>query len=504
MRHVLSIIPLLLLPPAMCGCLPEERIVWSPDAAGALVRGPDTLYLADADGKIQPILDARIAHVAWQDGARFLAVRVIEVGTWKDLCGYLSGPRRKRIELTAELLLAQLQAQKDKADPFEPMVQGDLLSALLYIRDTAWDRVPKSLREQAEKEGELLLKRPVHAFETYRLVDGKAERTAAIATTPDAMHAVRLSPDGKVLAYVSAKADAGEPETLVLNAMPVRAGAQPLPVAEGVAPSVAWSPRGDSVACCLGRTPEGSETALWTVCQARVRDAEGALLAKPDVSRQALALGRSVEVAYLPDGRVAFVSEQAGIPAPTTRRPRVNLFTLQVAQEKPQPVCATEQASALAPPQAMRLSPDGSRAALFGRDGSVQVVTLATGGVRDVLEPAKAKSATIPMWRNGGQLCVVLTDKSVVVVALPADPSQPAVRRVLSKAWPAPLVEFLVTGKRPEEPPLRSRPAGCRGLRPEAATTIRPDAGAPPPNDGARLPLRRIGHGVPGTAEGRY
>ncbi|HET6430219.1 MAG TPA: hypothetical protein VFJ30_17515, partial [Phycisphaerae bacterium] len=352
MRRLLRMIPLLLGAAGVCGCLPEERIVWSPAGNHALVRGPDRLYLAGADGQIHPILDARVAHVGWRGEAGFVAVRVVDVTTWKDLQGYLAEPQREKIQLTAELLLAQLQAQKGEVEDFEPMVRGDLLSALLYIRDNAWDRLPQPLREKAEKEGGLPLIRPVYALEAYELTDGEARRTAQLATTLDDVRAVRLSPDGKVLAFISAKADADERKPLVLKVMPAEPGAHPLTVAEGVGPSVAWSPGGDRLAYCLGRVAEGSETALWTVFQARLRDAAGKLLAKPDAAPQALVLAPSVDLTWLPDGRLAFVSEQVGIPAPADEPAPVNLFTLKAGGEKPQPVCGAEQASGLVRPMA--------------------------------------------------------------------------------------------------------------------------------------------------------
>jgi WD40 repeat protein len=181
---------MLLLP----GCIPE-RIVWSPDGNSALVLGDDGVHLADADGKLGPVLVENAARVAWThegkwgpergerasavawmpDGKSFLITSTLSFGTWKDFAA-ASGAAVDVAVL--EGIRKALMTDDDAA--LRAIPQDALRRAALYLRDSDNEPGLTALLEDAN-----CAMQPDELYEPvvcrrFSLADGKATNGTVI------------------------------------------------------------------------------------------------------------------------------------------------------------------------------------------------------------------------------------------------------------------------------------------------------------------------------------
>ena len=105
MKHAF-LYPLLTLSLFLGGCLPEERIWWSPDGQVAAVLVKGALYLSKPDGELGPPLAEwpweMPAAISWlPDGSGFVLYRERMIKTWKEFSKLIPGAERSQIETRA-------------------------------------------------------------------------------------------------------------------------------------------------------------------------------------------------------------------------------------------------------------------------------------------------------------------------------------------------------------------------------------------------------------------
>ena len=96
--HILSLISMFLF----SGCVPEQRIIWSPDGEQAVVLGREddeqTLYLCDGNGTLSPKLFDNALRVAWRPDSRGLVLSRGQVVTsWAETEPLLAPEERSEL-----------------------------------------------------------------------------------------------------------------------------------------------------------------------------------------------------------------------------------------------------------------------------------------------------------------------------------------------------------------------------------------------------------------------
>ena len=407
------------------GCLPEERVWWSPDGQQALVLAEGTLHLAQPSGELGAPLACGAADksstptaVSWlRDGSGFVLCRERKISTWKEVSSLIPAGEAKKIELlalTVPALLAGANKLTSKPSEAESLItsivssnEDDFLIALLCAYHTQKEAVAKSLLKLPG--GADLLKKlngENSRFTVNEICVVKFESDRS-TTTPQplarSLHAMlrpRVSPTQNTVAWLHLR---GTDQAPSIEASSLD-GRDHLTVCESAKASFDWSPDGRSI---LFAIPVGSPSdSLAKILKAAVIAESGALI-KPASEELGMAvLFDPPRLQALPDGRVLFSSQPATLPSAGPSPQIAARFFLLSADGKTIDAVATAPGALPADLGFFAASPDGKLAAVVdsGND-AVTVVDLATGAAQ-VIVPASPdwKCRTMPAWKAPGEL----------------------------------------------------------------------------------------------------
>lgn len=471
MKRVSIPVGIVALAVAVGGCLPEKRVLWSPDGKWAAVRGGDeNLYLCDENGKLTPRVAESVSHVAWlPDSKRLLIARSEPAQTWEQVAAVLSEEQRAAIEARGPKLRAELLAHDGPWNEFEPktaegLTGGETLALILYVRERLSTELAEKLGEEWDKLKEL--EGRVHMLQLGTVRDGALELGAALAKSADAFGELRLSPDAAFVAYRGAGST--EEETGPLFVLALAGGAAPLRVAEHVAMFHDWSADGRSVVYAATKgavLQESKDLRLGVIAQQAVRDEAGKVLETlPEAKDLAgVVFQNEMRVRCLRDGRILFASMDVQLPCTAADMPeRAELFAVE-PERQPGVVRLIPRQAAEDLPDAVFLfevSPDERHVCLPDSGGRIVMLTLATGETWDVVEKDAVDTLRIaPTWRSANELTAVVVPGSagekgrpeVTLFKLDWE-MQKAERRALSTDWPKAVIEGVLVNK-PEKAP---------------------------------------------------
>ena len=423
--HMKRLYPLMSLALILGGCLPEERIWWSPDGQQAIVFVEGGLHLAQPGGELGPPLAGDATDksttpksLSWlRDGSGFVLCRERKIATWKEVARLIPAGEAKKIELlarTVPALLAGANKLTGKPSEAEALLsstvsgnENDFLIALLC-----------AYQQQKAAVGKSLLKLPGGA-DLLKKLDGENSRFTVneicvvklesdrSTTTPQslarslyAMALPRVSPTQNAVAWLHQR---GTDQAPSIEASSLD-GRDHLTVCQSAKASFDWSPDGRSI---LFAIPAGSPSdSLAKIQKVAVVAESGTLIKQASEELGMAVLLDPPRLQALPDGRILFSSQTATLPSAGPSPQIAAKFFLLSADGKTIDAVATAPGALPADLSFFAASPDGKFAAVVdsGND-AVTVVDLATGAAEAIV-PASPDwhCRTMPAWKAPGEL----------------------------------------------------------------------------------------------------
>lgn len=426
----------------LVGCLPDKKIVWSPDGTRAGVLAGDDFYLCNEQGELSPKLLNNVLNYAWLADSKSLVVtRAVEVTSWRELAAELTPEQLLPVTNFAQVVLDRIKTGAGEVLEEKEKQRGDdtAAAALLYLRENhanlieAWAR---GHEDEAKPTVQVFVVQAYHVPDSAKALPG--EVIAKSLTAPAELRPDRL---GHSLAYVD--------QTNGLFVAAIN-GSRPATLLEPrVGLFTDWTPDGQSLvyirALGQGEAQFGmvskrllfSPTGAWTMNNAP-EDLAGLLF--DGISK----------VRCLRDGRILFSGTELHLPLAVKDIPqRENVFVVDPGRQATVTRLATRETEAELPQKcwSFEVSPDEKRVAFAADDGRIVVMTLATGAL-DVVQPSRGDKALkiVPTWRNAEELVyAAVPEKSGDTVL-----QKPAIAlwkaghiRSLSKTWPEEVLEPL-------------------------------------------------------------
>lgn len=406
------------------GCLPEKRIVWSPDGSKAAVLGDDGLRIVTPDGQLGDLLIPNARRAAWfADGRRMLVITSTRRAKWADIEPELSIEDRAKVAELAQSFRTQVLSHTGSLDAFQPKFTtpatgGQVAAGLIYVRD----RAPEGM---AEKLGDKW--KEVQGFEldvrraTIYTIDGdRAIEGLKLTVSLDDMQEPSVSPSGRHMAFISRtpameSGDSLDPNDLIV--MPTDGSVARPVVIPHVAFGYGWS--ADSRNLAVIHTPLCStkSVTVGAVATVEIVKADGTNVDAGDIhieDRVGIFFNQFGCVKYLSDGRLIFSAHAATLPATDQEMPRT--WSLYAWSPSMRAGCTRllgrgAEAHLTDEQSIFEISPDEKRAVMYGGRGDTVVADLTTGETSvwfDTKEAAGTQSR--PTWRNNDEVCMVTPD----------------------------------------------------------------------------------------------
>ncbi len=444
-------VTLLLSCAMLAGCLPERRIVWSPDGSRAAIIASDGLRLCTPGGALTDPLPIAAQRVAWMpDSRRVVCVHTTKAREWKEIEPLHSPEQRQRIIAASDQLRAQLLDFRGDWEKFEPDLHpkatgGMLVAGMLFLRDVK----PQGLAEHmGEKWSDLAkIEAEVAHLQVFSVAQGRPQPGPVVFKSLDSIECPVASPDNRFVSFVTFNGHPDGPsKDLVVS--PADGSAPPLLAARNVAPAHDWSPDGRSLAYLYAPLParESDDTVvLGAVATMAVADENGRLLAEPALQqdRAGILFNPAARVVWLADGRLVFSAAEVTLPASARDMPRAwTLFAIDPrAGSTVARILPRDLLDAVDPGlPVFEFRQDGREVLLPGPSGRVRRFDLVTGEtivLNDAVDPKK-EWRSIPVWR-GEEACYVVPPGSPLgsphrsEIVLSRDGKT---GRCLSREWP--------------------------------------------------------------------
>jgi len=449
---------------ALAGCL-QDRLAWSPDGQRLAIVTAEGLHLADASGRVSPLLAHGVYRAAWlPDSQRVALARRREAKTFAEVAAALGPDRTRTLVAKAETVWRQLK-DLPRSDGFDQRlaqdVGDDLGGILAYLREQ-----PQHLAALREKFGADWKKedetKPIDLHEVVlaRVVGQALEPGPTLVVGLPPIRSLRPAPGGSALAFtrqteLSLQRDNG----ICVWVVPVDGSAPPALAATQSSTQPDWSSDGRSLVFFKTSGGAGDDLRLGTLTSREVLNPAGRLrLAEETADLAGLIFHQQSRVRCLRNGRVIFNATPFQLPTlGAGEKDREQLFAIDPARKTSVDSLVPTHELARLPKalSAFEVSPD-DRQVLFGSEnGEVWRLTLATGQV-EAIAPAiesdkdrgEGENFPAPVWRAAGEPTFL---RKVPIGSHPAgaSPFQLVLRRgetesILSQTWDAALLRRLI------------------------------------------------------------
>jgi hypothetical protein len=454
------------------GCIPEKRVVWSPDGTRALVRmGENRLCVLEGAALTARDLGLRAHGASWlPDGRRAVATVINEYADWEKLRGVLRPEELEEVTAAAKRLGEAILAFKGPMEKFKgedllPKNGAAALAALVCLRDTA----------SAELRGKLgskwddmhTIKATTCQIAVIDTTGGQREGetpggSAVVQAGPELLlQDVRpfVDPTGRAVAVLLPRAEQDVTEqdpAYALGLCDVGSSDAPRIVDERVGYELAWRADGKQVAYLqyAGQPPkekEEQERLGFLVTRDIAYEPTGSLAAEqPGTSEPIVVIFHSFsDLHYAGDGTLFFACKAAELPA-TKQDVPAGWGVFCWDEQRPgtlKRVLSREDAAWFDKPAELgwffALSPSGQRLLLSGKEKLY--VCDVRSGKRAVVEGIHADAHGVaPVWRNEKEFAVVVVPgdergsahRSELVLVGLDEAGEPKSYTCLSREWP--------------------------------------------------------------------
>lgn len=446
----------------LTGCLPHERVWWSPDGSQAAVLLEEGLHLlkpGDKPGVPLVAGDSQSSElpggVSWlPDGSGFVMVRTRAFPTWDLARVHIPATEVEEVERLSlgvpgwvEALMASGATAKTSQELLEgsPLTKrGPQIAAFLCAYERKQQLIDAMLKRSPagqELMKQLQEEKTRHVVHEICVVDLKTAKPGGpepriLLRSLRGLTSPQVSPHHAMVAFLRSM---DEDESASLEVCPLKGGA-PTVLAQQVGASYDWSPNGRSLVYTSAFSGTGS--VMRRVHRVTALDEQGALAseeARQKVDNLALAVMPSpYRVRSLPGGGVLISALPLTLPMAGTE-PEVE-SRLYIISEDGKTLAPVPTAPGTLPGDLgyFVVSPDGKRVAVAeGGSDAVAVVDLGSGKTT-IVSPAHPKwqCRTLPAWKSATELTFAALDGT------PAAPrwmiwSEEAGTRGLSASWPA-------------------------------------------------------------------
>ena len=456
------------------GCLPKERIWWSPDGTRAAVLLDSGLQLTDDSGKVISDLQhdmlgpgaVTIEQAAWlADGSAIIISQVRTIASWQEARPLISDQDAERIETLAQNMEELLKAQqilKSGAHSVQSLLSGMMpeeeelaANALLlaYRRQPAL--IGKALKGLLPGLKDLEEDLPSAGYKIHELALLRLSRKGTVSEAKVLVREVRLigeckaSPRFPVIAF--ARRDGGG-LSVAIETFSLEKG-QRQEVAKRAFSAFSWTADGRSLVYMAPLS--GSESTIKRIRRIKVLAQSGVQLPNT-ASRKVTDLATAVipflpRLAVLPDGKILF-SAQAGQWPVAGAQPSL-ASRLYLLSEDGSVIETVPTAEGDLPMNLghFALSPDGKSVAVVESDtDALVVVNLQSGAIKLISQPHPFwKCRTLPSWKNSRELTfAALGDTGKIHWMLRDEQGQ---MRDLSASWPSEATAGWLEHKAPPE-----------------------------------------------------
>jgi hypothetical protein len=474
--NVLKLFTSFCLAVLLCGCMPEQKVLWAPDGKTAIVMSDEGCWLIDDAGKRHgESIEADILD--WHpNSSSMLTIEKRTPTNWEEVAALLDPGRRQDLIRLSEELLDNLE----KSD--QPLMELDDQPAINLILEEAkvlsasgygsrfldfrgMDLMTCYLMNEQEERVNKLATTPqdqdnienwreevfvsIYQLKIRSVDDRQFTATINMLESVDPIRDAVYSPDGQSVLFI-----VDTPAAPTLYVLGTDSTNVPMQVDTKVGKAT-WSPDGSKVVYSKAGHElheEEDQLTLGTISQAMVAEA-GNLLTEAGAPEDlvAIAFQGNVKPAFLFDGRILFCTAELHLPFSTGQSgPQVALFTVDPHNENR---VEKFEAEGLYTGKFDRLpqcvvSPDGSKIALISSTGQVGVLHI-KGHRLVTLQPDKiagygSRQETdscvpmVPSWRSNEELCFVVppghpagsADRAEVVL------KQEKHTHNLSRTWP--------------------------------------------------------------------
>ncbi|MBN2563121.1 MAG: hypothetical protein JXQ75_19520 [Phycisphaerae bacterium] len=462
MKAATALVTTVLAAALIAGCIPEKRIVWSPDGKRAVVATPKGLFLIDGDGNVlKPRLTGSPTRCNWfPDNCRLAVVHKTTAKKWADVEDMFNSEQTTKMKALAKTLRERALAYEGdwdafKVDPDDTIPSSIEVGAFLYLRDHLAEGLPEKLGDKWKEVKEL--NPDIWQLQIFTVTQDDLEPGAVLVRTFHEIHEPRVAPNGKNITLLMPLVE-GTDDKVALQVVACEGGEARV-VAEDVGLGHDWSPDG----CCLVFIQSSAlgieasaQVQLGSLVTMRIAKEDGSLLPQWETREELVGLlfNPLLSVRWMSDGRLLFSSFEATLPATTSDMPqRWSLFVFDPSMPASvHRVLGRDFAEPLeASMPSFELSPDEKRVLLPGPNGQVVLHDFASRETKPLVAPVSphGEFESLPAWRNNAEVCLVRpaeADQGGKQVALWKEGET----KTLSGNWPEEMKEDWLLDNRPE------------------------------------------------------
>jgi hypothetical protein len=391
--------------------------------------------------------------------------------SWDEISPLLTQEQRNTLialaqQLRREILSSDITYDQAISKLTEKLSDGEITAIKFYLREHLSEGLPEKLGSKWNDIKDT--KAAIHQIQIAKLTDENRWNPGPIVVKClNPLLDIRISPDGRHIAYVETMRTGRVDTTLTGRLFVVRAeeNAKAWLVADDVAIWTDWSADGRYLAYI--QSSPGSQpfhdVVLGTLSRCRVCTDDGKLLEPLTPTAETLAglfYSGLFRVRCLRDGRIVFSTLEVHLPCTAADMPRhMSLFAVD---PKKQPT-VTRILSRTAENElgdwevyVFEFSPDETRICLGDEEGRAAIYDLATGEVR-ILQPEGFRDSRFicPTWRSNDELCFAVppgskwgsSNRAEIVLW-----SSPDTVRCISKDWPDSVIKDVLGSTKPPAP----------------------------------------------------